>query len=132
MGLRLKGFEGFLLRDRQVGFSTLGVHQAISDIICGCRFDSRVQFFKSRLTLTFEKKIGSSPEDVSATVLVLKDGENFRPSDKSLVSSFSKGWSVRLTTALVMTFLLGLTTGALCLNNPESVGWAMLKDARLS
>ena len=49
-------------------------------------------------------RIGSSPEDVSATVLLLMDGENFSPSDKSLVSSSSKGWSVRLTTALVMAF----------------------------
>ena len=64
-------------------------------------------------------KIGSSPADVSATVLFLMDGENFSPRDKSLVFSSSKGWSVKLTTALVMTLLLGLTTGALCLNKPE-------------
>ena len=60
------------------------------------------------------------------------DGENFSPSAKSLVSSSSNGWSVRFTTALVMTLLQGLTTGALFLNRPEKVGCEMSKDERLS
>ena len=66
--------------------------------------------------------VDSSLEDVSATVLLSIVGENLSPSDKKLVSSSRRSWSVRLTTALDMTLVLGITVGVLCLNNPENVG----------